>query len=746
MLRFMKNKIIIPAIIIGALAAFFSFKYASGNQSIEEREVMIMQTTMKAIKEGHFAPRAVNDTFSSMVYHKLIDEMDNGKRFFTQKDMKELGKYEYKIDDEINGGSLEFYHFVNDIFTKRIDNAERYCNEILKKPFSFTANEEVQLTGEKMPYAADTNALKQRWSDYLKYRTLVRYVELKNDRDKRKENKDTSVKATKTDEQLEADARESVRKSHETYFKRLHKLKESDRFNMYMNSITQSEDPHTDYFPPVDKERFDVEMSGTFFGIGAQLKPEDGKTKVSAIIPGSPCYKQGELKVNDEIFKVAQGSAEPVDVEGWDLDDVVKLIRGKKGTEVRLTVKQVSGATKVISIIRGEVQLEDKFAKSVIINSKGGPIGYILLPEFYSDFQHVNGRRCSEDVKKEVLKLKAEGVKGIIIDLRTNTGGSLTDVVDMAGLFIDHGPIVQVKSSDAAPMMLPDNDRGTIYDGPLAIMVSQESASASEIMAAAMQDYKRAVIVGTTTYGKGSVQKIISLDDFLDPLERLKLNSKTTDPSNTQAGKIDGAVTQPADDGSEGSIGALKITIQKFYRINGGSTQLRGVTPDVILPNPYEMLDLGERHEKSALKWDEIPPANYKVVPDPVNATTLAMLSKTRIDNNATFKLIQENAVRLKQQQENTKFYLGEAQYRKELEENSTLSKKLEEIQKSYTPYDITNAKADKERIDQDSTLVTKNNDWIRFLKKDIYLNEVVNIVNDMEKQASTVDLKTGMK
>lgn len=735
----MKNKILIPLIIIGALATFFSFKYAAGNPSTEERELLIMQTAMKAIKEGHYAPRALNDSFSAMIYNRLLDEMDNGKRFFTQKDVNELSKYQYKIDDEINGGSLEFYHLINDIFTKRIDNAERYYKEILAKPFKFDKDEQVQLGGDKMPYAADTDALKKRWTDYLKYRTLVRYVELKTDRDTRKEKKDTTLKVIKTDEQLEVDARESVRKNHDAYFKRLHKIKESDRFNMFMNAITQSEDPHTDYFPPKDKQRFDVEMSGTFFGIGAQLKPEDGKTKVAAIIPGSPCYKQGELKVNDEITKVAQGSAEPVDVEGWDLDDVVGLIRGKKGTEVKLTVKQVSGAVKVISIIRGEVQLEDKFAKSVIINSKGGPIGYILLPEFYSDFQHINGRRCSEDVKNEVLKLKAEGVKGIIIDLRNNTGGSLSDVVDMAGLFIDHGPIVQVKSSDAAPMMLPDNDRGTIYDGPLAIMVSQQSASASEILAAAMQDYKRAVIVGTTTYGKGSVQKIISLDDFIDPLTRLKMNSK---PNDANAGKEEVAQDGEADN----SIGALKITIQKFYRINGGSTQLRGVTPDIVLPNPYEMIDLGERHEKSALKWDEIPPAPYKVVPNAVDVTTLAMLSKNRVENNPTFKLIQDNAVRLKQQQEDNNFYLGEVQFRKEQDENNALSKKLDEIQKTYTPYDITNAKEDKERISQDSTLMTRNTDWIKNLKKDIYLNEVVNIVNDMEKQTSTVDLKTGMK
>jgi carboxyl-terminal processing protease len=729
----MKNKILIPLLIIGVLAAFFSFKYA-GDNSTEGREVIIMQTTMKAIKEGHYSPRAVNDSFSLMVYNKVLDELDNSKRFFTLKDINELGKYKYKIDDEINEGSLEFYHKVNDIFLKRIDDIERYYKEILKTPFTFNTTGEVQLNGEKEDFAADSNALKDRWRDYLKYRVLVKYVELKDDQNKRIENKDTTLKKQKTDAELEADSRAYVLKSHDAYFKRLHKIKENDRFTMFMNTITQSEDPHTDYFPPQDKKRFDEEMSGVFFGIGAQLKDDNGKIKITMIIPGSPCYKQGELKANDQILKVAQGAAEPVDVEGMEIDDVVKMIRGKKGSEVRLTVKEMSGAIKVIPIIRGEVQLDDKFAKSVIIESKGGPVGYILLPEFYSDFQHINGRRCADDIKKEVLKLKAEGVKGIILDLRTNTGGSLSDVVDMAGLFIDHGPIVQVKSNDAAPMLLPDNDNGTIYDGPLAIMVSQESASASEILAAAMQDYKRAVIIGTTTYGKGTVQKVISLDDFLDPVTRLKLAS----------GGNMGVVA----DGSDGdnSIGSLKITIQKFYRINGGSTQLRGVTPDITLPDPYEMVDLGERHEKSALKWDEIPPAPYKVVSDPVDVATLAALSNTRVNANPTFKLIEENAARIKKEQEDDSYPLKESDYRKQMDENNLLSKKIDELQKGYTPYDIVNTKEDMKVISQDSTVLARNTEWIKNLKKDIYLNEVVNVINDMEKQGSSVELKTGVK
>ncbi|MGN6569205.1 MAG: PDZ domain-containing protein, partial [Flavipsychrobacter sp.] len=395
----MKNKILIPLIVLGALAAFFSFKYSGNEAAGEERKVAVLETVMKAIKEGHYSPREINDTFSSRVYHKVLEDDDYEKKFFTQQDINQLSKYEFQIDDEINSGSLEFYHAVNDVFIRDVKNAENYYKEILKTPFTFNGNDSVHIDGEKMAYAADTNALKDRWKDYLKYRVLAKYVDLKNAQQKRVDDKDTSLKVAKTDAQLESDAREAVRKNQERYFKQLNKIKEDDRFAMYINAITGTEDPHTDYFPPKAKRRFDEEMSGTFFGIGAQLQQDGGKIKIVAIITGSPCWKQGELKVGDEIMKVGQGSAEPVDIEGYEIDDAVQLIRGKKGTEVRLTVKEASGAIKVIPIIRGEVQQEDIFAKSVIIKSKGGPIGYIYLREFYSDFQHINGRRSAEDVK-----------------------------------------------------------------------------------------------------------------------------------------------------------------------------------------------------------------------------------------------------------------------------------------------------------------------------------------------------------
>lgn len=618
---FMKNKVLIPLLIVGALAGFFSFKYIGSDpgddagQLTQERKSLIVTTVMRAIKEGHYSPRPVDDSLSYAIYHKLLDELDLQRKLFTQKEVNQLKQYEFDIDDELNRGETTFFDKINALFVSAINRADSFQRQALREKYSFTGNEKFVLSADDMPWPADEAALKTRWEQYLKYLTLDKYVSLKSERDKKLANKDSAKAIVKTDVQLEAEARDGVRKGQTMLFRRLRKFDANERFNLFVNAIANSEDPHTDYFAPKTKEAFDVAMSGTFFGIGAQLKPEeDGRVKVVAIITGSPSWKQGELKAGDEILKVAQGAGEPWDVMGFDLEDVVQKIRGKKGTEVRLTVKKVDGATKVIPIIRGEVAMEETFAKSAIFKSAGGRVGYIYLPEFYADFQHINGRRCADDVAKEVEKLKASGVTGIILDLRYNGGGSLSDVVDMAGLFIDQGPVVQVKSSDQPPSTLRDATKGTLYDGPLAIMTNSGSASASEIMAAAMQDYKRAVIVGAPTFGKGTVQKVIDLSEYIDPVTRMRMMN-------------------------EAPIGSIKLTVQKFYRINGGSTQLRGVTPDIKLPDAYSELDMGERKDKAALKWDKIPAASYK----PTNSFNLPMIaaaSSKRVAGSGEFRLM----------------------------------------------------------------------------------------------------------
>jgi carboxyl-terminal processing protease len=728
MLKFMKNKILIPLFIIGALAAFFSFKY-SGSRSSEAKRKLVVETVIKTIEAGHFSPKALDDTFSSRVFQKITHELDYDKLFFTQQDMNRLKNYQFKIDDEIRDNSIEFFDTLDAIYVRRIDDAEKYYQEALQKPFSFNANEEIQLNADKESYAVNEQALAERWRLYLKYRTLEKYEDLKKEQEKKKENKDSVNAKMSSDAELEVQARGEIKKSYERFFKRYHKMKDDERYLAFVNAITETEDPHTSYFPPDEKKDFDVTMSGSFFGIGAKLSPANDKTTVSEIIPGSPSSKT-DLKAGDEIIKVAQGDQPPVDITGYELNDAIKLIRGAKGTEVRLTVKRTDGTTKVIPIVRGVISIDETFAKSAIIKSKDGPIGYINLPEFYADFNHTSGRTCSADVAEEVKKLKAAGVVGIILDLRGNGGGSLGDVVDMAGIFIGKGPVVQVKSNHASPSVLQSPNEGPLYTGPLAVMVNEGSASASEILAAALQDYRRAVIVGSNTYGKGTVQKMVDLDQMLDPMTRIQMMNDT--------------------DGSPGkSLGAVKLTMEKFYRVNGGSTQLKGVKPDIAIPDVYDAIDdedLGERHNKSALPWDEIPAANYRPINSVGNLQQLATLSQGRVQANPTFRQIQENSAYYKKKRDDNRVSLNENKYLKQQEEATATSKKLDDLMKNAVTLEMTNPAADMEKINADTASAAKNREWLKKYSKDIYISETVNILNDMPKSGMKLSSETGMK
>ncbi len=726
----MKNKILIPLLIVGGLAAFFSFKYTTAkDRSSDDRRILVIETVMRTIQEGHYSPKSLDDTFSSRVYRRCVSNFDPEKIYFTQQDVNKLKAYEFSIDDEIRNNSIEFFDTLDAIFLRRINNDTVYYQQILQKPFTFTSNEEIQLNPDKDNYASDDAAKMEKWRQHIKFQVLVKYVDLKKEQEKKKENKDSVNAQYKTDAELEAKAREDVKKSYVRWFKFLNKRKDNDRFTFYVNSIAETEDPHTSYFPPVDKKNFDEMMSGTFYGIGAQLSPENDKVTVLSIITGSPSWKQGELKAGDEITKVAQFGKEPVDIKGYELDDVVKMIRGDNGTKVSLTVKKPDGSVKVITITRGVVEREETFAKSAIIKSKDGPVGYIYLPEFYGDFNHTSGRTCSADIAIEVKKLKDAGVNGIILDLRNNGGGSLGDVVDMAGLFVGTGPIVQVKSNHSSPSVLASHPDSILYRGPMAIMVNEGSASASEILAAALQDYKRAIIVGAMTYGKGTVQKMADLDAMVSPMNHLRLQNDTTG-------------------GQDASLGSLKLTMQKFYRVNGGSTQLKGVTPDITIPDRYDSYDddeLGERNQKAALPWDEIPAANYKQVNSIGNVKQLAELSQSRISANPTFTLIKENSEYMKKKKDNNKVPLNEVKYREYQDELNATSKKLEELQKKALTLDMTNAPADMNRINLDSASITKNKEWLKNLSKDIYISETVNIINDMPKSGMKVNMGTGM-
>lgn len=683
------------------------------NENISKNEV-ILQTIMQVLKDGHYSPKDINDDFSKRAFNKYLEMTDYGKSFLLASDVEEFKKYELKIDDEIYKGTLTLYDLVSSRIVVRIKEAEEYYKTILDKPFDYNGEEQIELDGKKLAWCRDANELKARWEMNLKYRTLARYTELKEQQKTTKDEKEKS----KTLAQLEQDARENVKKSMANFFKRLNKISDIDRFSTYMNSICHVVDPHTDYFPPKDKQRFDDEMSGSFMGIGAQLQSEDGVCKIKQVITGTPAWKDGRLKVEDIIQKVAQGDEEPVDINGWDIEDIVQIIRGKEGTEVRLTVKHLSGDIEIISLRRGKVETESTFAKSTIIKSNGLSVGYILLPEFYAAFNDPNGRRCAVDMAKEIEKLKEAKVNGIIIDLRNNGGGSLSDVVDIGGMFIDRGPVVQVKSKDAPAQSLNDRVGGTLYDGPLAILVNQGSASASEILAAAMQDYKRGIVIGSTTFGKGTVQRAFGLSDFY-----------RGDPEKVPTGSI-------------------KLTLQKFYRINGGSTQLKGVTPDIKLPDYFELLDVGERKDENSLPWDMIAKADYKTPKESIDFTKLAELSYKRIANNEAFSIISKNASRLKQQSDNNKYYLKEDKYEKQIKEAKELSKKLEKLDSLKSSITVLNLDVDKPNIQKDTVSQKRNEEWLKLLKRDPYVSEAANVIADwikMEKggQGSTkVNLK----
>lgn len=698
----MRLKLIIPASLLCISAGILAFsKY--GHSEPPGRYEVIMNLIGQVLKEGHYQPRPIDDAFSKEVVDKYMKTLDVEKKFFLRSDSAELAPLSTHIDDELRGEPVLFFNKSNEIIKKRVAEVAAIYPELLSKPFNFSVPETVTLDPDKLSYPATEAERREAWRKILKYRTLENLEDLKDVREKEKTKPGAVVK---TDVQLEAEAREKVKKLYDRYFDRL-KNKEDDnaRFSYYVNAITNTMDPHTDYFPPDEKRYFEEQMAGKFYGIGAQLKEEDGRIRIVSIVPGSPAAKQGQLKANDVILKVAQGDKEPLDITGYAVEDAVKVIRGEKGTVVKLTVKSVDGTVKDVPLVRDEITTDETFAKSAIINGDH-KIGYIYLPEFYNDFQDRNGHRCAEDVAKEIAKLKAEKVDGIILDLRFNGGGSLSDVVTMGGLFIPEGPIVQVRGRGNDVTTLRDRDKSVQYDGPLAIMVNEYSASASEIMAAAMQDYKRAVIIGSqSTFGKGTVQRMFSLDDFY--------------PNKADVG---------------GSLGAIKLTIQKFYRISGGSTQRKGVESDVVLPDPY--YDVAERKDTDALAYDEIPKATYTPWIYPVDVNSLRKKSELRLESNQHFKLLQENisAVRAMDKQET--YSLDEASFKAEQKKNAGMLKKYDSASESLKALNIQNLKVDLEKYGNDTMKLARNKEWLKVRTKDMYLDEAVNVMDDLIGQS----------
>ena len=706
-LKYLFNMKRLPFVIIMILAGLFlTFQTTMGNgtKNPPTKYEEILKLVGQMLTQAHYSPQDINDDFSKKIFKKYLNDLDPEKNMFLQSDIATLQKkYATKIDDEIKGEPVEFFLATGKIFNTRMEEAAAICNDVLSKPFDFTIDEEVMLDGDKLDYPTTKNEIKERWRKKMKYLALERYADLL---DTREENKGKEGFVVKTDAELEKEAREKTKKVTDRMFERFRlKFNDDDKFSVFVNAITTTMDPHTEFFPPVDKRYFDEEMSGRFFGIGASLQYDDGNIKVSSILTGSPAWKSGELQPGDVIQKVGQGKEEPVDLTGFVVTDAVKVIRGKKGTEVRLTVKKEDGTIKVVTLIRDEIVQDETFARSAIVKNGNSKIGYIFLPEFYADFDNPNGNRSYIDVAKEVIKLKEEKVDGIVIDLRNNGGGSLYDVVQMAGLFIQDGPIVQVKDRENNPSVLKDKDRSVLYSGPLAVMVNEFSASASEIFAAAIQDYGRGVIIGSTsTYGKGTVQRNIGLDP------------------------------QTGFSMSNSELGTVKLTLQKFYRINGGSTQLKGVTSDIVLPDALELRKVREKDDPDALPWDEINKSPYASWNAGYDLKTIQQLSNQRVDNDTAFRLIKENTDWLSKQSDKGSS-LNLDKYRAEQKKINAAYTQIQSRMKLQNEINVNALAGETDKWANDASKQDRFKQWLANLRKDIYLDQAVKVVNDMINQ-----------
>lgn len=732
-----RNYKILLAIVVVSVT-LFAFEIKSGTEADPGKDKLLLELLTFVIEKGHYSPAAIDDNFSKGVYKDYIQALDPSKRFFLQSDIDEFSKFETELDDALINKDLTFFSLTYDRLMKRMDESKKIYKEVLNVPFNYSIDESFNTDYDKAPYAKNEKELKDRWRKQIKLSTLSSLTDrlkMQEDRLKGVESKSTDddealVKSgdkiendliktknkvsgdtdkIKTFAELEKETRDNALKALDEYFGFMKDLDRDDWFSVYINSITARFDPHTNYFAAEEKERFDVDISGKLEGIGARLQKKNDYTEISELISGGPAWRGKELEAGDLVTKVAQGNADPVDVVGMRLEDVVKKIKGPKGSEVRLTVKKVDGTIKVISIIRDIVEIEETYVKSSVVVKDGLKYGVIYLPKFYIDFADRGGRDAGKDIALEVERLKKEKISGIVLDVRDDGGGSLSTVVDIAGLFIEQGPIVQIKSAGLKKEVLYDRDKKIEWDGPLVIMVNSFSASASEILAAAIQDYKRGIIVGSKqTYGKGTVQNVIDFNQFVR-------NS------------------------SVGDLGALKTTTQKFYRINGGSTQLEGVSSDIVMPDRFAYLKMGERDVENAMPWDKIDAADYTVWNKNENFNKAILNSKNRIASNPQFQLIEDNAKWIDSRKDDNTYSLNIDKFRMAQNEIEQKAKKYKPISQYKNNLKFNSLPYEIEEFAKDSVLKEKRERWHQGLSKDVYIEEALNVLDDLQPKT---DLK----
>ncbi len=695
----MKRNLILGFLVI--LIAVASCSFTNKSFENDDKDKLLLDLITYILERGHYEPKEINDDFSVSVFEDFIDVIDPTKRYFLEEDILEFEKYKFQIDDQIRNTDISFFNIVYARFMKRMENAKSVYAEVLSDPFDYSIEESINIDYKDQTFAATRNELKERWRKQLKYATIGTYdSKFKEQEQKKKDDSDYESIAVS---QMESEARESTKKTLDEYFDFVDDLKREDWFVYYINTIVDEFDPHTYYFAPEDKDKFDISMSGKFEGIGARLQKKPEGAKIVEIISGGPVWRNQQLEVGDEILKVGQEGELPVNIVGMRLDDAIKLIKGPKGTVVDLTVRKVDGSIEEISITRDVVELEESYAKSATVIKENQKYGIINLPKFYVDFNDYAERNAATDVAKEVELLKQEGAEGLVIDLRDNGGGSLKTVVEMAGLFIKDGPVVQVRSSGKEKDVYEDKDERIQWDGPLVILVNELSASASEILAAAMQDYKRAVVIGSKqTFGKGTVQNVIPLENIVRSNEH-------------------------------GDLGAIKLTTQKFYRINGGSTQLEGVKSDVVVPDRYSYIDLGERDQRNPLSWDKISPADYEPWDGYIDYESTIANSTKRMAANPQIALIEENAKWLKEQQDENVVSLNFEIYKKEEKKDKEKSTYFKTISDYDSHLTFESLKYEEELFTKDPVLREKRDRWHNNLAKDVYVEEAINVLQDLK-------------
>ena len=679
-----------------------SCSFISKDFETDDKDDLVIQLITYVLDQAHYLDKEIDDNFSEEVFETFIENIDPYKRYFYASDYKDFSKYKLSIDDSFKNPDLTFFNLVHDRFINRISETKSIYKKILSNPFDFTKQEQFNLDIDEMEYVNNESELYDRWRRLLKIYVIENYHDEIKD-DQRKFEKDSAF-LIRSNAEIEKTVRLDLSQTMDESYRVLQEeLQRQDWFSIYINSFVSQYDPNTSYLDPDSRDRFDVDISGNYAGIGAMLRKKIDKVEITEIISGGPAWRDNTLEKGDAILKVRQEDEdEAVSILGMRLSEAVKLIKGKKGTNVYLTIKKVDGNVSEISIKRDIVLLEETYIKSSIVSKSDLKYGVINIPKFYIDFDNQSNRDAAKDLRLEINRLKEEGVKGLVIDLRNNGGGSLKTVVDMAGMFIKNGPVVQVKYFDKEKQILSDRDRSILWTGPLVILVNEGSASASEILAAALQDYKRAIVIGgNQTWGKGTVQVVF-------PLNRMVRGN------------------------TNGDLGALRYTTQKYYRINGGSVQLEGVKSDINVPYRYKYLDFGEKDSDNPMQWDEIGKADYSTWQSNFDFNQAIEKSKIRMENNNYLKLVDENAKWIKSVRDNKIVNLNYDDFKEEIEKNSIETEKFKALDDYSMDYTFNSLPYEINLISSDSVLGMKRERWHKSLSKDIYIEEALNVLSDL--------------